>query len=294
MKAKFVVITILLLLISPVAIAQGNQKSVSFQGITGPTLSLNYNADGQSNPVDCFMYFIPLTSPTNVSIEIEPGTCFQAKLTSWNTRQTGDKVSVECDFEVDGTGCYTTRYDPDEMIRQALGNAEKNPKQITKLLDWIRLDSACKGTVEGSGKMVNNKVEMDTIKFTFNREGSKSPVEVCIYDVPRKSGKFEYTNRKNSQVARVNCLKFKRAGDEKPKMSVEIASIKKEQEKENIFSCLTAAIANILSTSTPVARIGNDTMLDFGEALYNKEEAFTFPHAENIKGTQLSKLFVQE
>ena len=56
-----------------------------------------------------------------------------------------------------------------------------------------------------------------------------------------------------------------------------------------MFSRLTAIIANALFTSTPIAQTGNETMMDFGTALYKKQPVFTFPYASNIKTGQLSK-----
>jgi hypothetical protein len=66
-------------------------------------------------------------------------------------------------------------------------------------------------------------------------------------------------------------------------MAVELASVKKAHEQEGFLSGLTAFIANILNTSTPVSTIGNTTMMDFGLALYHKKQAFTFPAASNFK-----------
>jgi len=42
-------------------------------------------------------------------------------------------------------------------------------------------------------------------------------------------------------------------------------------------------IANLLMSPLKVTKLGNTTMLEFGEALVQKQPAFTFPKAENIK-----------
>ena len=220
-----------------------------------------------------------------------PGTTFSANIISWKRRQNGKTVHVECDFEITGEGSYSAMYDSNEMIQKHFRHKKKGKtKEIPRLLEWIRLSGSCKGRIEGVGTVEGDDVQMHSIEVSFNRDNTKSPVEVSIYDVPRKKGQFLYTNRKNCQVARVNALKFQRDEDGSPRMSVEIASVKKANSKEGFFSHLTAMIANILSTSTTVAPVGNTTMMDFGTALYQKQPAFTFPKAANIKQLQTSAI----
>ena len=284
---KKTVYILLVLSITLVSMAQGIQSQTTENLVTGPELQLGYQSqDGLSNPVDNFMYFVPLTSPTSVMVSTEPGTTFSANITSWKRRQNGNTVYVECDFEITGSGAYSALYDSNEMINKNLVQDKKqDAKELTKLLEWIRLGGPCLGRIEGVGAVDGENIRMESIEVSFNRDGSKSPVEVSIYDVPRKKGQFLYANRRNCQVARVNALKFKRNDDGTPRMSVEIASVKKADSKEGFFSHLTAMIANILSTSTTVAPVGNTTMMDFGTALYEKRPAFTFPKAANIKTT---------
>ncbi len=289
MKTKLYIL--LVLSVTTVVVAQGVQTQSSPGLLSGPELRLGYHPEaGQANPVDCFMYFVPLTSPTSVTVSTAPGTTFSANIISWKRRQNGNTVRVECDFEVTGSGSYSAMYDSTEMIQKQFTHdkKKKSTKEITKLLEWIRLSGACQGRIECIGTVDGEEVQMDSIEVSFNRDNSKSPVEVSIYDVPRKKGQFLYANRKNCQVARVNALKFQRTEDGTPRMSVEIASIKQAEKKEGFFSHLTAMIANILSTSTAVAPVGNSTMMDFGTALYQKQPAFTFPKAANIKQLQTS------
>ena len=259
------------------------QSTLTLQ--TGPELLMGYHPDiQQNNPVDCFMYFVPLTSPIGVSIETAAGTTFSANFISWDRRQNGQTITVECDFDITGQGRYAAVYDADEMIRKRLPGAdEQSPKELTKLLEYISLSGPCQGRIKGVGTMIGDNVQMERIEVSFNRDNSESPVEVSMYDIPRKRGLFSYGNRRNCQVARINCLTFKRNDDGAPRMSVEIASLKKARNKEGFFSHLTAVIANILSTSTAVAPLGNATMMDFGTALCEKQAAFTFPKATNIK-----------
>jgi hypothetical protein len=246
---------------------------------TGPTLKLAYNSEGESsNPVDAFMYFVPLTSPTSIVVTTELGTTLSASVTSWHTEQKNGKVYVKCDFRITGNGSYCAFYDPNEMIQKSHTTSD-----YTQLLEWIRLNGPCLGRILGVGQIVDQSIKMEFIEVIFNRNNMLSPVEVSIYDIPCVNGEYFYENRYNCKIARINSLTFKDCTDGTPRMTVELASVKKAHEQEGFFSGLTAFIANILNTSTPVSIIGNATMMDFGQALYLKEQAFTFPVASNFK-----------
>ena len=273
---------VILFLVAGLGFGDEFQVSGSSNMLVGPKLRLDYQPESVSaNPVHCFMYFVPLTSPTSVTVATDPGTTFTASITSWKTTQKGDTVHVECNFDVTGRGGYCASYDSDEMIRHSLDQKEK-VKEITKLLEWIRLDGPCKGRIKGYGKIVGDDIQMQSVEICFNRDNTKSPVQVSIYDIPKVKGEFLYENRKNCQVARINSLKFNCDDDGTPCMGVELASVTKPSKGEGLFSRLTAMIANILSTSTPVAPAGNTAVMDFGVALYEKKPVFTFPAAANI------------
>jgi hypothetical protein len=256
--------------------------------LTGPELHLDYRPQaGLTNPVDCFMYFVPLTSPTSMTITTAPGTTFVAGLTSWKTERKDDAIHVQCDFQIIGEGVYCASYNPQEMIYNQLVK-NQNAKEATELLEWIRLDGPCLGRIEGFGKVVNNVIQMENVEVIFNRDNSKSPVVVSIYDVPSKDGKFLFENRTHCLVARVNSLTFKRNNDRTPRMSVEIASLTRYNEKEGVISRITAMIVNVFSTTSAITPIGNTAMMDFGATLYQKQPRFTFPYASNIKTAQVS------
>jgi hypothetical protein len=258
-------------------------QSLVSEMATGPTLKLSYSSDQKTlNPVDAFMYFVPLTSPTSVVAATEAGTTLSAAVTSWETREDKGKIYLKCNFQVSGSGSYCTFYDPNEMIQLFSENNTSKRKELTKLLDWIRLSGPCLGQISGVGKIVGSDIQMEYIEVQFNSKNTVSPVEVSIYDIPSVKGEYLYENRRNSKIARINSLKFRQCDGGVPHMSVELASVKKAEEKEGFFSGLTAIIANILSTSTPVSVVGNTTMMDFGRALYEKQQNFTFPRAENF------------
>lgn len=249
----------------------------------GPTLRLDYQpAETFQNPVDAFMYFVPLTSLTGVHTEVNPNTTFTAGIVNRQYKK-GCKgaFTLSCDFEITGQGLYKVIYDPVEMIDMIQTKYPKD-KTLTHLLDWIQFDGDCKGRIEASGCDQGNEAVINELTVSFNRNGSKSPVVIAIYDVPGVNRRFHYANKQNGTVARVNTLTFKRS-EKSPRMGVEIASLKKADQSENWVSSLTAMIANLVLPPLPISEIGNETMLDFGLALYQKKPDFTFPAAQTLR-----------
>ncbi len=285
MKNNLYIVCLFLLAFAGDGYCRDIRLNAASEIIIGPKLRLDYQPEAAfTNPVHSFMYFVPLTSPTSVSIVTDPETTFAASITSWKTTEKGNTIHVECDFEVTGQGGYCASYNSEEMIRLSLSRKhKKNVKEMKELLEWIRLDGPCLGRIEGYGHRVNGNIQMKNIEISFNRNNSKSPILVSIYDIPSVNGAFLFENRTNCQIARINSLTFNCDDHENPNMGVVLASVTKSTKEEGLLSRLTAIIANILSTSAPVSPAGNMAMMDFGAALYHKKPVFTFPAARNIE-----------
>ena len=248
----------------------------------GPTLQLEYTPDQLANPVDAFMYFVPLNSLTAVSAVVDPNTNFSAGIINWQ-RQDGrnNTFALTCDFEVTGSGLYKVIYDPGEMIG-LVSRGRTRDRKLTGLLDWIQFDGACLGRIEASGRIHNGDAVIEEVSISFNRGRQRSPVTIALYDVPRTDNRYDYDNRQNRTVARVNTLTFRRS-EQSPRMSVEIASVQKAHQTEGLFTSITAIFANLLLSAQPVSAVGNETMLNFGLALFHKKGEFTFPVAETLR-----------
>ena len=70
-------------------------------------------------------------------------------------------------------------------------------------------------------------------------------------------------------------------------MGIIVASISDSEESEGFFSRLKGCIANLFITPPKVTKLGNTTMIEFGEALLKKNATFTFPKAKNIKESRI-------
>jgi hypothetical protein len=72
-------------------------------------------------------------------------------------------------------------------------------------------------------------------------------------------------------------------------MGIKVASISNKAESGGLLSSLKGKIANLLIKPPKVDKLGNTTMLEFGYALLQKNTAFTFPLAKNIKESRVVK-----
>ena len=269
-------------LVGLAAASSGQQTALYNDMLSGPTLQLEYTPEQLANPVDAFMYFVPLNSLTGVRTEIDPNTNFSAGIINWHRKDARKNTfTLTCDFEIIGSGLYKVIYEPGEMIN-FVSRGEQKEKKLTGLLDWIQFDGACRGQVEATGTLQGGDALVEKVSISFNRDGQRSPVTIAIYDVPRVNDRYEYSHRRNSTVARVNTLTFRRS-DDAPRMSVEVATVQKAHQSEGLFSSITAMFANLLLSAQPVSMVGNETMLEFGLALYYKKPAFTFPVAETLR-----------
>ena len=86
---------------------------------TGPTLRLDYG-DGKplENPLDQFMYFVPLISPDPISVSTNAGNTQCARVFSSECRTNGVSFHATCEFEIIGEGLQQNVYDHTEAIHQ--------------------------------------------------------------------------------------------------------------------------------------------------------------------------------
>ena len=64
----------------------------------------------------------------------------------------------------------------------------------------------------------------------------------------------------------------------------------KKNESAGFFGKIKGAIANMLIKPLKVTKLGNITLLEFGEALFQKNTTFTFPKATNIKESKIVEI----
>ena len=252
----------------------------------GPTVILKSDKDKElENPTPDFMYFVPLISPTLVYSETSKGNQQKSGLISNEKKSTSNSFPVFCEFQMQGSGSHKNKFDSAGMIARNT-KALKKGKPLKNILGYIKFEGEGYGWIETKGKLKGKKATATEVKVHFNGRGGTSPVTVGLYSVKPVNGEYKYENRYNEIVARVNTLVFDESTDD-PLMGIIVSAIYAEGSKPGFWGKLKGSIANLIIKPLGVDKLGNDTMLDFGCALFEEKETFTFPIAKNLKESKI-------
>ncbi len=292
--ASFAVIAVCIFLLTPCVVLSSdpnNQMSGSksladsndaAEDINGPTMIMSYSKkEFVKNPIESFMYFVPLIAPTLVDNISSVNNTQQVGIISYKKKVTSKSFYLACDFEILGSGFHMNTFDSAGMVAAHIDELKKG-KSLTNMLDYIKFDGEGFGRIEVKGTMSGSAPTVTEVAMQFNARGHKSPVTIGLYDIKPKDGQYKYENRSNEIVARVNSLVFKKT-EKTPHMGIKVASIAKKNKSAGLFGGIKGALANLLITPPKVDKLGNTTMLEFGNALLQKNTTFTFPKAKNIK-----------
>jgi hypothetical protein len=248
----------------------------------GPTVMLSYDGlKAVKTPTASFMYFIPLISPTFVSTQISPNNQQQAMFISYEKKVILDSFTLSCEFELEGSGFFTDIFDSNGIIATFPEEIKKNAP-VNNLLDYIRLEGEGFGRIDVKGTVADSNVTVTQVDIHFNTRGKKSPVTIGLYSIKPENGQYKYENRHNEIVARVATLTFNKC-DGEPRMGIEVVSVNKASKPNSYVGRVKGFIVNFFIEPVKISKLGNDTMLNFGYSLLNKQPSFTFPKAANIK-----------
>ena len=250
---------------------------------TGPTLQFDYGAGKpEPNPLGYFMYFVPLISPEQVSVETNAGNTQCARVVSCQCHTNGAGFHAVCEFDFLGAGLQRSVFDHASVI-QRRAKELKAGKPLAHQLAAISVQGAGCGSMEIDGTLTNGRPAIAEMRLRFNSRGHPSPVSVNLQDITLRNGAIYY---ENETVARVNTLTFRqKAGP--PKMEVSLASVKRadagNSHWQNFVGGLKGAAANFLLPPLNITTDGQQAMMDFGLALALARPAFTFPFAERLQ-----------
>jgi hypothetical protein len=277
-KAIILIIAGLLCLVSGVFGVCGDCPGVD--KTSGPTLLIDYRDGGPGNPVDTFMYFVPLVAPTAMDVYTDPNTTLNARIISRTSKESDSGFTTVCTFEIRGSGVYEAFFEPTEMIAFNLEGNTK-PRTLHNLLRSIRVDGPMRGSLEVSGTIQDTQRQVNRVQVRFDLDG-KSPVAAHLYDVKYDGKLCSFESRFHEQLARIDSLSFVRGGNP-PRMTTEVGAVAGEKQKEGFFAAVKAMLANWFLPPLPIATVGNETMMNFGMALDTTQPAFTFPYAQNLR-----------
>lgn len=268
------------------SLADGNDAA---NDSNGPTMIMSYSKKQfVKNPIESFMYFVPLIAPTLVDNISSANNEQQVSVISYEKTITSNSFYLACDFEALGSGFHINTFDFAGMVA-AHTDELKRGESLTKMLDYIKFDGEGLARIEVKGTMTGSTPTVTEVAMKFNARGRKSPVTIGLYDIKPKDGQYKYENRSNRIVARVNSLVFKKT-ENTPHMGILVASISDAEESEGLISGIKGCIANLFIKPPKVTKLGNITMLEFGDALLHKNNTFTFPKAKNIKESRIASI----
>ncbi|MHB0946878.1 MAG: hypothetical protein ACYC3B_06880 [Sedimentisphaerales bacterium] len=246
----------------------------------GPTVILK-PGKALENPTPDFMYFVPLISPTLVYSETSNGNGQKSGLITCERKSTSKTFYVNGEFQMQGSGFHKNKFDSAGMIERNTKKLKKG-KPLKNILGYIKFEGEGYGWIEVDGKLKGKKATATEVQVHFNGRDKTSPVTVGLYSVKPVNGEYKYENKYNEIVARVNILTFSKSTD-KPLMDIKVSAVYAEGGKPGFWGKLKGSIANMIIKPLEIDKLGNDTMLDFGCALFEEKETFTFPKAKNLK-----------
>ena len=200
--------------------------------------------------------------------------------TSYEKTVVLNTFTLSCEFELLGDGFFIDIFDPNGVIA-TFPEEIKKKASVANILDYIRLEGDGFGRIDVKGTIVDSNATVTQVDVRFGTKG-KSPVTIGLYSVAPENGQYKYENRYNEIVAKVATLTFKKT-DGIPKMGIEVVSVNKASRPNSYIGRVKGFIVNFFIEPVQISKLGNDTMLQFGYALLNKQTSFTFPKAANIK-----------
>jgi len=251
---------------------------------TGPTLHFDYgNGRPQENPLDKFMYFVPLISPDPIAVATNAGNTQCARVISSSCQTNGDSFHANCEFELIGEGLQQNVFDHAEFIRRH-DRELKAGKPLLLQLDAINVQGSGSGSVEVEGTLRGGRPVVNEVRLRFNAHDRTSPVIIWLHDIVYRAGAIHL---ENEVVARVNMLTFCRKSGT-PKMEVTLDSVKPkdagDSRWQNFVGRVKGLVANLLVPPLTVPADGHQAMMNFGLALAMEQTSFTFPFATRLKG----------
>ena len=249
---------------------------------SGPTVILKCDKEKVlQNHTPDFMYFVPLISPVLVYSETSKGNRQKSGLISCVRESTSKSFYVSGEFQMQGSGFYKNKFDSAGMVARNTQRLELG-EPLKNILGYIKFEGEGFGWIEIKGEIEEKKVTTTEVTVHFNGRDKTSPVTVGLYSVKAVNGEYKYENRYNEIVARVDTLTFNKSTDEEPLMDIVVSSIYAEGDTPDFWGRIKGAVANLFIEPLGIDKLGNDTMLDFGCALFKGKETFTFPKAKNL------------
>jgi len=259
-----------------------NNSPADLNEPNGPTITLSYSGRTfEEIPFASFMYFVPLVSPDTVDVEVSADNEQKVATVSYEKKIYPKSFYVNCEFKMSGNGFHKYTFDAPEVIAKHTVGL-KAGETLTHTIDYIKFDGPGLGRIEVKGTIAGSIKTVTEVDLHFIAGDLKSPVTIGLYDVKPKNGQYKYENRTDELIARVDSFTFKKT-DSETEMGIKLTSVNAAANPDGLLAGIKGLIANFFMEPPKISRIGNDTMLNFGQAILNEMPLFTFPKAKNIR-----------
>ena len=254
--------------------------------LTGPTLHFDYGQGTlPENPLSHFMYFIPLISPSLVTVYTNTGNTQRARALALHCVTNGADLHVVCEFELTGAGVQRSVFDLSPAIRRH-EQALLAGHPLTHQLAAITVAGGGRGNIEIDARLTNGLPTVTELRLRFNAHSHASPVSIRLEDLASHQGVI---GPENEMVARVNMLTFRRQPGP-PQMEVTLDSLKSghagDSVWQNWFGSLKGMAVNLFLPPLTVTPDGHQAMLAFGLSLATAQPAYTFPFATRLQASR--------
>ena len=119
----------------------------------GPTFIMSYKKEEfVKNPIESFMYFVPLIAPTLVDNISSVNNDQQVGVISYEKKVDADSFQVACEFEILGKGFHMNTFDSNGMIETHTVDLKKG-ETLTHMLDYIKIEGDGYGIVKINGQI---------------------------------------------------------------------------------------------------------------------------------------------
>ncbi len=257
-------------------------RAVTAPPVSGPVLRLDYTGEETNGmAIADFLYFVPLISPEPVTVSESSTNTLRVQVVSIEQTQHSGRLSATVVFDVAGAGFQHYAIDQSENLRRKEGHLAEG-KTVKGQLAYIRYEGPGRGRLEIDARSGEGGDVVTAVRLTSDLRGGGTPITVGLQDVRSVDGALHC---ENERVVHVTALGFSR-DDTPPRMSVRVGSVRRPGTGSGFFrrvkGRIVGAMANMVINPIRIETIGNDAMLDFGQAIVERKPSFTFPAATNL------------
>jgi hypothetical protein len=222
------------------------------------------------NPIESFMFFVPLLSPDPVATICSSNNTQCVRLVSSVSRSRGHSLDATYKFQFTGNGSYISRFENPAYRRKIASGTV-----LEYQLDYFEVTGSGDVWMDVVGTVSNGLPSVSEVRLHFDASG-RSLVTANIYSLRCQNGVLK---REKDTMVEVNTLIFKRRQGP-VRMEVTFGSIRPKNASSGVWQDfvgqLKGKVANLVVKPMVVSALGNDAILEMGQAMAAGSPTFRF------------------